>query len=607
MSESFFGLRKRPFASLPDPECFVPLAGICNAYDGLVQTATEGRGIGVLTAPAGLGKTLVCQRLARELAADFRIVFLPSGNFLTRRELLQAILFELGHSFVRMGDQELRLAMSTTLAAIRPDHIGLVLIVDEAHLLAARLLEELRTLLSLGEAGEPLVRLIVSGQLALEETLSRPQCDAFNQRIACQAMLPALTREESSSYLSRRLAWAGANVSEVFTRDSLTAICEAADGVPRCLHQLADHSLTLAANRGERPITLRTVREALDYLKQLPLTWAEPTVGRGAPNPLEVARAQAALATGTSRDVAEFVVRRPNAAEKSKREPLDDALFETYPLQAEQAKADIEETSQTPESAWEFDSAPQFVSAHSAHEAPDRFEEVEATRDAFTGIDDSEIEALVALRPVETTVSRALEFDEAPEIGTPIQSELKPLADDEGEEAGVEQKRLASVAGSAMTTVDEEVVIDRYAALDSAFNRLTRTMLNVQANARRKAAESTAASILSNGPSPLSTEPVDASPQRFDIVLPEDDPVGEQTTANDAVNRTKSLLPAITKHIAHQADTQPIREPAGVPTAAATAGIAAAPVAREAVRSTTDERRPYQLLFSELRRQRRRV
>src|SRR3984957_6476671 len=143
-----------------------------------------------------------------------------------------------------MGDQELRLALSAMLQAIRPTRQGLVLIVDEAHLLAARMLEELRALLSFGEAGEPLVRLIVSGQLSLEETLSRPECDAFNQRIACQVMLPLLTREESSSYLTRRLAWAGANVSEVFTRESLTAVCEAADGVPRCPHQPADHCLS---------------------------------------------------------------------------------------------------------------------------------------------------------------------------------------------------------------------------------------------------------------------------------------------------------------------------------------------------------------------------
>src|SRR5277367_4736384 len=164
MSESLFGLRKRPFAALPDVECFVPLEGICQAFDSLLQAAADGRGIGVLTAPAGLGKTLVCQRLARELSANFRVAFLPSGNFLTRRSLLQAILFELGHSFVRMGDQELRLALTSVIRRLRPGRGTIALIVDEAHLLAPRMLEELRALTNFADAGESLLRLVICGQ-----------------------------------------------------------------------------------------------------------------------------------------------------------------------------------------------------------------------------------------------------------------------------------------------------------------------------------------------------------------------------------------------------------------------------------------------------------
>ena len=136
MYESFFGLAKRPFTAMPDPACFIPIEGIYQAYSSLMQGATEGRGIGVLTAPAGLGKTLVCQRLAYELEDRFTVIFLQTANFLTRRSLLQAILFELGHSYVRMGDQELRLALTSVIRRLRPGRGTIALIVDEAHLLA---------------------------------------------------------------------------------------------------------------------------------------------------------------------------------------------------------------------------------------------------------------------------------------------------------------------------------------------------------------------------------------------------------------------------------------------------------------------------------------
>jgi type II secretory pathway predicted ATPase ExeA len=658
MSESFFGLRKRPFAALPNVDCFVPLNGICQAYDGLLQTTLEGRGIGMLTAPAGLGKTLVCQRLARELSNRFSVVFLPSGNFLTRRSLLQAILFELGHSFVRMGDQELRLALSAMLQAIRPTRQGLVLIVDEAHLMATRMLEELRALLNLGEGDEPLVRLIVSGQLGLEETLSRPQCDAFNQRIACQVMLPSLTRDESTSYITRRLAWAGANVSEVFARDALAAICEASDGVPRCLHQLADHCLTLATNRTEKPINLRTVREALDHLKQLPLTWAEPTVGRGTTNPLEMARAQAAAVSNASSDLDGPMCRPMTDAAKANR--LDEMLPDTYPLQADRSVIETEYDVPTVHNSWELDSESELVSPSLDHDSIRRVDSV-INRDPYTGVADNdgelidtivpavvgsefdlggtddfdvtnlggtiefgdsievesneaelnEIESnepvsneiasneLVSKKAVSNSMSpvgslptqtRTVHAEVLPEIETTI--ETKPLggrpatpsnyvtpadvADDM-----VADKMVTEKVGAA-EAVDEEVVIDRYAALDSAINRLTRTMLTVRANARTRAAEPI---VLPEPPASkaISLAALDAVHQRFDVVLPEDDPIEVKAPVLESSRQTVSST-------------------------VATAVATPAPAVRDtSTRSAADERRPYQLLFSELRRKRRRV
>nr|MBC8289106.1 hypothetical protein [Planctomycetota bacterium] len=44
-------------------------------------------------------------------------------------------------------------------------------------------------------------------------------------------------------------------------------------GVPRCLNQLADHSLLLGVAADESPVQEATVREALEDLKQLPLHW----------------------------------------------------------------------------------------------------------------------------------------------------------------------------------------------------------------------------------------------------------------------------------------------------------------------------------------------
>jgi hypothetical protein len=140
----------------------------------------------------------------------------------------------------------------------------------------------------------------------------------------------------------------------------------------------------------------------------------------------------------------------------------------------------------------------------------------------------------------------------------------------------------------ASITMDEEVVIDRYAALDSALNRLSRTMLNARVASRQKATEPSA-SPASTSLAPISIEAIDSAHQRFDVVMPEDDPTDERPLVKSAINTAAAGKPTPNKH------------PAAL---AAAAPIASASSVSE---TRTDERRPYQLLFSELRRRRRRV
>jgi type II secretory pathway predicted ATPase ExeA len=457
MYEAFFGLAKRPFTAMPDAGCFVPVDGIYQAFSSLAQCAADGRGIGVLTAPAGLGKSLICQRLVRELEGRFTVVHLPTGNFLTRRSLLQAILFELGHSHVRMEEQELRLALTSVLRRLRPGRGAIALIVDEAHLLAPRMLEELRTLTNLAEEGESLLRLVISGQLPLEETLSLSSLDAFNQRIGIQTTLQPFTREESAEYVSRRLAWSGANVTDVLTRDALATVCEASDGSPRCLNQLCDHSLLLGYLASQKPVSDQTVREALDDLKQLPLAWNEPL---RRPNPLDELRA--AIRPEPS---------RPPANEDAWIVMADDEIVE--PLSMDETEA------------VEF--------GHS----------VETDGDSFEAGDSFEIGG--------SPVAKAA-------ITTPTATAPQPTV---AVAAPIKQPSVATVPVFE-EIVDEEVVIDRYAALDAAISRLTRTMLCARAISRRSDSISDSPAI---HPPTLTIEEDEPESPVFDVVFPEEAPV----------------------------------------------------------------------------------
>jgi len=277
MYEASFGLKRRPFAATPDATCFLNAAPVQAALDELVVCVEQGQGIAVLTAPAGAGKTLLCERLRQELDDRFETVLLRHASFLTRRALLQTVLCELNYAYNHPSEQELRLELFPAIRALQPKREALVLICDEAHQLNDSLLEELRILADFAEAGRPLVRLVLAGQLSLEEKLTEPSLEAFNQRIRAQVSLATFDQAGSLDYIDYRLTWAGGRTDETFTPEALDLIARASDGVPRCINQLADHTLLLGFVAEQRPVTAALVREALSDLRQLPLHWNEPT------------------------------------------------------------------------------------------------------------------------------------------------------------------------------------------------------------------------------------------------------------------------------------------------------------------------------------------
>src|SRR4051794_14449769 len=113
MYEGHFHLDRRPFSATPDPGCCYLSPTQIPLIQSVARCIEHGQGIAILTGPAGIGKTLLAQVLLTESEPRFTGVYLGTGQFPTRRALLQAILYELGQPYGGMTDQELRLELNT--------------------------------------------------------------------------------------------------------------------------------------------------------------------------------------------------------------------------------------------------------------------------------------------------------------------------------------------------------------------------------------------------------------------------------------------------------------------------------------------------------------
>lgn len=273
MYESFFNFHRRPFSATPDPSCAYRTSALQTIVDELVVCLERGEGIAVLTGAMGLGKTLFCEKVKQELGAGFVTILLRHANFSSRADLLRTFLSELGRTCTTSTEHECRLQFLSTLAELRKKGQLLVVICDEAHDLTEPLLEELRQLVDHADHGVAWVRLLLSGQMELEEKLANPELTALNQRLRSHLTLSSLTAAESLDYIDYRITWSGGRTEEIFEAATLQEIVAAADGSPRCINQLCDHVLLLAYVAEQRPAKPELVREALADLQHLPLSW----------------------------------------------------------------------------------------------------------------------------------------------------------------------------------------------------------------------------------------------------------------------------------------------------------------------------------------------
>ena len=284
MYESHYQLERRPFGAAPAPDCYFPAAAIEQARQNLIRCAERAEGAGLVIGSVGVGKTLLCQVVGRHFRERrFHVALLAGARLCTRRELLQNILFELNLPYRGMEEGELRLSLIDHLEPHSSGAAGLLLMVDEAHSLPLRLLEEIRLISNLARDGQSRVRLILAGSSALEERFANPKLESFQQRIVVRCYLPPFNREDTADYVRTQVLRVGGTPDRVFTQDGLQALYNATDGIPRLVNQICDHALLLGSLHGWESINARGIEEAWSDLQQLPAPWNEKPHAKAAP------------------------------------------------------------------------------------------------------------------------------------------------------------------------------------------------------------------------------------------------------------------------------------------------------------------------------------
>ncbi len=238
MYESYYGLKEKPFAMLPDP-AFLYLSkkhqmALTLLEYGLLNQA----GFCVVSGETGSGKTTLLRKLLENVESDVTVGMITNTHK-GFGELLDWVLSAYGIHDKELSQVDKHQRFIDFLIEQYANNRSTLLIVDEAQNMTAEKLEELRMLSNVNSDKDQVLQVILAGQPALKDTLRLPEMMQFAQRIAVDYHLGALDRHDTQGYINHRLKVAGAE-KQIFTQEACHRVHDYCGGIPRLVNLLCD-------------------------------------------------------------------------------------------------------------------------------------------------------------------------------------------------------------------------------------------------------------------------------------------------------------------------------------------------------------------------------
>jgi len=265
MYESYFNLSIKPFDLHPDPRFIYLSSSHKKAMAYLDYGIRERSGFILLTGEVGSGKTTLIRDLLDKHYENV-VLSMIFNTRVTSEQLLAMINEDFGLAV--HGKDKVTLIRDLNGFLIDQFAAGNqpILIIDEAQNLSAELLEEVRMLSNLEASNSKLLQIILVGQPELRSLLASPELRQLRQRISINCHLKALTREELSNYIDRRLEVAGNPRAVSFQPEALDALFRYSRGIPRLINIICDFLMFLAFAEESKSLSAAMVQDVIGDL-----------------------------------------------------------------------------------------------------------------------------------------------------------------------------------------------------------------------------------------------------------------------------------------------------------------------------------------------------
>jgi MSHA biogenesis protein MshM len=265
----YFQLTELPFGITPDTSFFFSSASAQQALNTLLVAVRSGEGFIKITGEVGTGKTLLCRQLLMHTGEDFQTAYIPNP-YLTPLGFLLELAQELGAQVQGLEQVDAGLhqhlvlqSLYLRLMALAQEGKGVLVCLDEVQAMPLETLEALRLLTNLETEKRKLVQVVIFGQPELDVKLSLPSIRQLKQRITFEHRLSPLSGSELERYVLHRMAVAGYEGPQLFTRPALWLLQLSTKGYPRLVNIVAHKALLACYGRGKATVGWREMKDAI--------------------------------------------------------------------------------------------------------------------------------------------------------------------------------------------------------------------------------------------------------------------------------------------------------------------------------------------------------
>jgi type II secretory pathway predicted ATPase ExeA len=265
MYDSFYKVAENPFKICTDPRFLWCGERHTQILSNLIYGLMDRNGLVVLTGNIGAGKTTLVNALLKILGTDVYVAIINHPN-LSANEFLTLVAKCLDPSFTGTDKTDLLLFFDSFCRRVHTEGKSILLIVDEAQHLSTELLEEIRLLSNMEQAGQRILSIMLVGQTELKSMIEAPGNRSLYQRVTLFSEIHALSEEETPLYVAYRLKVSGLR-EQLFTAQAMQTIHTFSQGNPRLINVLCDRAMRIGFMKRHKKIDADIIIECARDMK----------------------------------------------------------------------------------------------------------------------------------------------------------------------------------------------------------------------------------------------------------------------------------------------------------------------------------------------------